>query len=208
MAARGFFRARLLLSCFKRNSRISETVSISTTLVNSLYSRQIVSGVQCLSFKGKTATDRDEDWERKDSQNGYKNGEPTYYHKLSRLIVLATFCGLYFVCSMATAYTGERDEDKQDYESRRHKSCFASKRRIQYVKNLATSKKGKTQVKENQPEEEEDCEPPRKIKTSSQQVCFVCYTAKIVANQLDRLLRFPPIFLLFVLKNFKIPESK
>ena len=24
-----------------------------------------------------------EDWERKDSQNGYKNREPTYYHKLS-----------------------------------------------------------------------------------------------------------------------------
>ena len=39
MAARGFFRARLLLSCFKRNSRISETVYTSTTLVNSLYSR-------------------------------------------------------------------------------------------------------------------------------------------------------------------------
>ena len=39
MAARGFFCARLLLSCFKRNSRISETVSTSTTLVNSLCPR-------------------------------------------------------------------------------------------------------------------------------------------------------------------------
>ena len=47
MAARGFFLARLLLSCFKRISRISETVSTSTTSVNSLCSRQIVSGVQC-----------------------------------------------------------------------------------------------------------------------------------------------------------------
>ena len=47
MAARGFFRARLLLSCFKRNSRISGTVSTSATLVNSLCLRQIVSGVQC-----------------------------------------------------------------------------------------------------------------------------------------------------------------
>ena len=55
MAARSFFRARLLLSCFKRNSRISETVSTSTTSVNSLYSRKIVSGVQCSSCKGKTA---------------------------------------------------------------------------------------------------------------------------------------------------------
>ena len=39
MAASGFFRARLLLSCFKRNSRISETVPTSTTLVNSLCPR-------------------------------------------------------------------------------------------------------------------------------------------------------------------------
>ena len=50
-----------------------------------------------------------------DSQNGYKNGEPTYYHRLSRLIVLATFYGLYFVCSTTTAHAGESDEDKQDY---------------------------------------------------------------------------------------------
>ena len=48
MAARGFFRAWLFLSCFKRNSRISETVSTSTILVNSLCSREIVSGVQCV----------------------------------------------------------------------------------------------------------------------------------------------------------------
>ena len=83
MAARSFFRARLLLSCFKRNSRISETVSTSTTSVNSLYSRKIVSGVQCSSCKGKTAIVGGLGADRKDSQNGYKNREPTYYHKLS-----------------------------------------------------------------------------------------------------------------------------
>ena len=110
IAARGFFRARLLLSCFKQNSRISETVSTRTTLVNSLYSRQLVSRAQCSSFKGKTAIDHDGDWEHKDSQNGHKNGEPTYFHKLSHFIVLATFCGFYFVCSTATAYVSERDE--------------------------------------------------------------------------------------------------
>ena len=147
MAARGFFRARLLLSCFKRNSRISETVYTRTTLVNSLYSRPIVFGVQCSSFKGKTAIDRDGECERKDSQNGHTNGEPTYYYKLSRLIVLATFYGLYFVCSTGTVYAGERDRDKQDYESRQHKGCFASKRRIQSVKNLATEKKAEPKAK-------------------------------------------------------------
>ena len=197
MAARGFFRARLLLSCFKRNSRISETVYTRKTLVNSLHSRQIVSGVQCSSFNGKTAIDRDGDCERKDSQNGHTNGEPTYYYKLSRLIVLATFYGLYFVCSTGTVYAGERDGDKQDYESLRHKGCFASKRRIQSVKNLATANKGRTQGKENQPEKEKECEPPRKIKTRSQEVWSLCCTAKIVANvanQLDRISRCPSIF--------------
>ena len=33
MAARGYFRARFLLYCFKRNSRITETVFTSTTSV-------------------------------------------------------------------------------------------------------------------------------------------------------------------------------
>ena len=102
------FRARLLLSYFKRSLRKSETVSTSTTPVKSLCSRQIVSGVQCSSFKGKISIDGDGDWERKDSQNGFESGEPTHYHKLSRLIVLATFYGLYFVCSMATLTTTHR----------------------------------------------------------------------------------------------------
>ena len=44
---------------------------ISTTSVNSLYSRKIVSGVQCSSFKGKTEIDRGGDWD--------------CYHKLSFL---------------------------------------------------------------------------------------------------------------------------
>ena len=154
MAARGFFRTRFLLCCFKQNSYISKIISTSTTSVNPLYSRQIVSGVQCSSFKGmfkgKTTIDRDADWELKDSQYGYKSGEPTYYHKLSRLIIFATFCGLYLVCSTGTAYAGERDEDKQhDKSRRRHKGCFASKRRIQSVKNLVTAEKGRSQVNEN-----------------------------------------------------------
>ncbi|XP_027036336.1 uncharacterized protein LOC113664916 [Pocillopora damicornis] len=54
-------------------------------------------------------------------------------------------------------------------DSRRHKGCFASKRKIQSIRNLATAKKERTQVKENLPEEEKDCESPRKIKTRSHQ---------------------------------------
>ena len=86
--------------------------------------------------------------------------------------------------SMTTAYAGDRNENKED-DSRRHKGCFASKRKIQSIRNLVTAKKERTQVKENLPEEEKDCEPPRKIKTRSQQVSYVCYIA--VAFRLVRL---------------------
>ena len=70
---------------------------------------------------------------------------------------------VYLMYSTATAYAGDRNENKED-DSRRHKGCFASKRKIQSIRNLVTAKKERTQVKENLPEEEKDCEPPRKIK--------------------------------------------
>ena len=70
-------------------------------------------------------------------------------------------------------------------DSRRHKGCFASKRKIQSIRNLATAKKERPQVKENLPEEEKDCESPRKIKARSHQVIYVCYIA--VAFRLVRL---------------------
>ena len=70
---------------------------------------------------------------------------------------------VYLMYSTATAYVGDRNENKED-DSRRHKGCFASKRKIQSIRNLVTAKKERTQVKENLPEEEKDCEPPRKIK--------------------------------------------
>ena len=70
---------------------------------------------------------------------------------------------VYLMYSTATAYAGDRNENKEG-DSRRHKGCFASKRKIQSIRNLVTAKKERTQVKENLPEEEKDCEPPRKIK--------------------------------------------
>ena len=91
---------------------------------------------------------------------------------------------VHLMYSTATAYAGDRNENKED-DSRRHKSCFALKRKIQSIRNLATAKKERTQVKENLPEKEKDCELPRKIKTRSQQVRYVCYIA--VAFRLFRL---------------------
>jgi len=70
MAARGFIRARSLLYCWRRNSHIKEALPARTTLVNTVYLRKIVSGIQCfLDFKGNTI-DRDSHRKRiQDSQN-------------------------------------------------------------------------------------------------------------------------------------------
>ena len=70
MAARGFFHARSLLYCWRRNSHTKEALPARTTSVNSVYLRKIVSGIQCFpNFKGNSI-DRDSHRERiKDSQN-------------------------------------------------------------------------------------------------------------------------------------------
>ena len=165
MAARGFFRARSLLYRWPRNSLIKEASLHRTTFINSVYLRKTVSGIHCFqcfpNFKGRA----------KDSQSGCKYGEWTYQQKLYGLFFFATFYSLYFVCSTNTAYAGDRDDEKPNCESRRHKGCFASKRRIQSVTNLARAQKCRTEVKENHPEEEIDFEPPRKIETRSQVRC-------------------------------------
>ena len=59
MATRGFFLARSLLYCWRRNSHIKKVLPARTTSVNSVYLRKIVSGVQCFpNFKGNSI-DRD-----------------------------------------------------------------------------------------------------------------------------------------------------
>ena len=45
---------------------------------------------------------------------------------------------VYLMYSTATAYAGDRNENKED-DSRRHKVCFAWKRKIQSIRSLATA---------------------------------------------------------------------
>ena len=113
---------------------------------------------------------------------------------------------VYLMYSTATAYAGDRNENKED-DSRRHKGCFASKRKIQSIRNLVTAKKERTQVKENLPEEEKDCEPPRKIKKRSQQVSYVLHRCCILAGSTEICYVFFFPFLLLILDN-QIPEIK
>ena len=109
--------------------------------------------------------------------------------------------------SMATAYAGDRNENKED-DSRRHKGCLASKRKIQSIRNLATAKKERAHVKENMPEGEKDCEPPRKIKNevTTGKLC-VLHRCCISAGPTEICYVFFFPFLLLILDN-QISEIK
>ena len=109
--------------------------------------------------------------------------------------------------SMATAYAGDRNENKED-DSWRHKGCLASKRKIQSIRNLATAKKERAHVKENMPEGEKDCEPPRKIKNkvTTGKLCVLHRCCISVGSTEICYVFFLP-FLLLILDN-QIPEIK
>ena len=126
--------------------------------------------------------------------------------KLLSYFVRSLPISVYLMYSTATVYAGDRNENKED-DSRRRKGCFASKRKIQSIRNLATAKKERTQVKENLPEEEKDCEPPRKIKKRSQQVSYVLHRCCILAGSTEICYVFFFPFLLLILDN-QIPEIK
>ena len=74
------------------------------------------------------------------------------------------------------------------------------------TKSRDSKRKERTQVKENLPEEEKDCEPPRKIKRS-QQVSYVLHRCYILAGLTEICYVFFFPFLLLILDN-QIPEIK
>ena len=64
--------------------------------------------------------------------------------KLLSYFVRSLPTSVYLMYSTDTVYAGDRNENKEG-DSRRHKGCFASKRKIQSIRNLATAKKERTQ---------------------------------------------------------------
>ena len=63
--------------------------------------------------------------------------------KLLSYFVRSLSTSVYLMYSTDTVYAGDRNENKED-DSRRRKGCFASKRKIQSIRNLATAKKERT----------------------------------------------------------------
>ena len=63
------------------------------------------------------------------------------------------------------------EKENNEGRRRRHKGCFAAKRRVSQIENLTKARQVRT-VKNDQPEEtNDDMGPLRKIATRSKQVC-------------------------------------
>lgn len=179
MAARGFLNARIFLSCFKRNSLFSKVVLTRAYLVDSSYASKHAFRLHFPCFKNKILMSAAID-PVGDRNNNCENADEKYYSysSLPRFFFLAGLVSFYVFYSSAIAYAEDSDEEKEKEnieETRRNKRCFVSKRRLSKLKNLARAKEARAAYKQNQAEDEDDFEPPRKIETRSKQVCITLH---------------------------------
>lgn len=172
MAPRGFLNARMVLSCFKRNSFFSTVLLTKTYLVDSSYTSIHAFRLHfpCLKNKIPTLAAIDPVGDRK---NNCENTDVKYYSysSLPRFFFLAGLVSFYVFYSSAIAYAEESDEEKENIEETpRNKRCFVSKSRASKLKNLARAREARAAYKQNPAEDEDDFEPPKKMETRPKQV--------------------------------------
>lgn len=157
------------MACFKRNSPFSKIVLTRNNLFDSSYTSKHAFRLQKFCFKNKICTNATID--PVGDRNINRENADYNYSSLSRFFFLAglvTFYGLY---SSAIAYAEDSDEEKENIEeTHRNKRCFVSKSRVSKLKNLERAREARTSYKQNQAEDNDDFEPPRKIETRSKQV--------------------------------------
>ena len=175
MAARGFHNARIVFSCFKRNSLFSKVVLTRTCLVDSSYTSKNAFRLHFPCFKNKIPMSAAIN-PVGDRNNNCENADVKYYSysSLPRFFFLAGLFSLYAFYSSGIAYAQDSDEEKENIEESQrnnNKPCFVSKSRVSKIKNLARAREARAAYKENQAEDEDEFEPPRKIETRSKQVC-------------------------------------
>ena len=114
---------------------------------------------------------------------------------------------VYLMYSTATAYAGDRNENKED-DSRRHKGCFVSKRKIQSIRNLVTAKKRENSSERKSARRRERLRTSKENKKKrSQQVSYVLHRCCILAGSTEICYVFFFPFLLRILDN-QIPKIK
>ena len=147
-------------------------------LRNLVYAGKTLPVTQCPKFKAKVpiysvvinpVCDRD--------RNNYKstvaNSSKSLYQCLSRFVCFTRLVAFYtYYSSFATCAKDSNDEKENNEERRsRHKGCFAAKRRVSKLENLAKARQVRTVTKDQPDENDNDMGPARKIATRSKQVC-------------------------------------
>ena len=146
-------------------------------LSNSLCVRKTLSVTQCPKFKATVSisvviTDPLGDRDRNNLKTAVANSAKPLYRSLSRFVYFTRPVAFYTCYSSFAACTEDSDDEKENNEGRRrrHKGCFAAKRRVSQIENLTKARQVRT-VKNDQPEEtNDDMGPLRKIATRSKQV--------------------------------------
>lgn len=177
MAARRFFHTRLFFSCLSEIGSKRKMSFGCQLLNNSVCIRKTLSVTQCPKFKAKVsisvAINPVGDRDRNNLKTTVANSAKSLYRSLSRFVCCTGLVAFYTYYSSFAACAENSDDEKENNEEcrRRHKGCFAAKRRVSQLESLAKARSART-VKNDQPEEnDDDMGPPRKIATRSKQVC-------------------------------------
>ena len=177
MAARRLLHTRLFFSCLsdigsKRKMSFGRQLSSNAVRV-----RKTLSVHQCPKFKAKVsisvAINPVGDRDRNKLKTTVANYAKCLYRSLSRFVCFTGLLAFYTYYSSFAACAGDSEDEKENNEElrRRHKGCFATKRRVSQLESLAKARQARA-VKNDQPEEnDDDMGPPRKIGTRSKQVC-------------------------------------
>ena len=113
----------------------------------------------------------------KSTINNYKstlaNSAKSLYRRLSRFVCFTGLVAFYTYYSSFATCAKDSDNEKENNEERRsrHKGCFAAKRRVSKLENLAKARQARTATKDQPEENDDDMRPLRKIATRSRQVC-------------------------------------
>jgi len=101
------------------------------------------------------------------------NSAKSLYRRLSRFECFIGLVAIYtYYSSFATCAKDSDDEKENNEEGRsRHKGCFAAKRGVPKLENLAKARQARTVTKDQAEENDDQMGPPRKMATRSKQVC-------------------------------------
>ena len=113
------------------------------------------------------------DRDRNNLKTTVANSAKSLYRRLSRFMCLTRLVAFYTYYSFLATCAKDSDDENENNEERRnrHKGCFAAKRHVSQLENLAKARQARTVTKDKPEENDDDMGPPRKRATRSKRVC-------------------------------------